>query len=474
MSGANLAAQLFAYAALLVLARLIPPASFGTVAAGTALVWVAITVLDSGMRGGIVVAPSLTHDSLRRAFRRCLIIALVLAAGMAVAAPALVEATAQGGDATVLAVLAISLPVYAVALVPMAVLQRVMQFSKVARVTAVSNAASAAAAVLAGVAGIGVWALVTRQLLWFALLAVLAVTLARPYLPRRRPGPGGGDVEPAPRIGDRWFLVFGVTLLVALNADYLIVGGVSGVTALGLYSLAFMIAFAPLQQFAGEVGRVLFAAAAASGVESSGRRTVHAVRLMATLLLPILPAAVVLAPAALPAMLGSEWTGMVTPFQLLLVVGIGQAVVNCVGETLSGAGQIAFRAKINVVWCAATVAAVLVLVTLDGIRGAALAHLIVFVPYAAVYATAGARRAGTTPSQLWLAVRPVVKAVGCQAAVTAAVALALRGTGEDLAACAGALAGLLVVAVLLARDDDGPARQLATLLRAARDDGRRA
>ena len=163
---------------------------------------------------------------------------------------------------------------------------------------------------------------------------------------------------------------------------------------------------------------------------------------------------------------------MVTPFQLLLVVGIGQAIVNCVGETLSGAGQIAFRAKVNVVWCAATLVALLVLVTVDGIRGAALAHLIVFVPYAAVYATAGARRAGTTPSELWLAVRPVVMAVGCQAAVTAAVALALRGTGEDLAACAGALAGLLVVAVLLARDNDGPARQLATLLRAARDDGR--
>ena len=124
-------------------------------------------------------------------------------------------------------------------------------------------------------------------------------------------------------------------------------------------------------------------------------------------------------------------------------------------------------------WCAATIVALFVLVTLDGIRGAALAHLIVFLPYAAVYATAGARRAGTSPSELWLALRPIVTAVGCQSAVTVAVTLGLRGTGEDLAACAGALAGLLVVAVLLARDDDGSARQLASLLRAAREDRRR-
>jgi O-antigen/teichoic acid export membrane protein len=472
MSGANLAAQLVAYAALLVLARLIPPASFGTVAAGTALVWVAITVLDSGTRGGIIVTPRLTHDSLRRAFRRCLVAALALAAGMAVAAPLLIDATAEGGDAAVLAVLAASLPLYAVALIPMAVLERAMQFSKLARVAAISNAASATAAVVAGLVGFGVWALVTRQLLWFVLLAVLAVTLGRPYLPRRRSAASGSDAGPAPSVGDRWFLAFGATLLVAMNVDYLVVGGVSGVTALGLYALAFMIAFAPLQQFSGEIGRVLFAAAAASGLGASGPRTVHAVRLMAVLLLPLLPAALALAPVAVPAILGEEWEGMVAPLQVLLIVGMGQAIANCVGETLSGVGQIAFRAKVNAVWCVATVVALVVLVNIDGIRGAALAHLVVFVPYAAVYATAGARRAGTSPRELWGALRPTVIAVGWQSVATVVVAVGLEGAGADLAACAGAFAGLLVAAVLLGRDRHGPARQAAALLRPSGGAGR--
>ena len=463
MSGANLVAQGVAYAALLVLARLIPPAAFGTVAAGTAVVWMAITVLDSGTRGGIIVRPRLTHAALQSAFRRCLVISLVLAAAMAIASPQLVDAIAEGGEPATFAVLAISLPVYAVALIPTAVLQRVMEFGRLARLTAAANVVSAGAAVVAGFAGAGVWALVTRQLLWFALLALLAVLVARPFLPRRGEALANGGEVPA-RVGDRWFLLFGATLLIALNLDYLVIGAVDGVGELGLYALAFMIAFAPLQQFSGEVGKVLFSAAAVSGLGASGPRTVHAVRLMSVILLPVLPAAMVLAPPALPAILGDEWTDMVAPFQVLLVVGIGQAIVNCVGETLAGVGEIAFRAKVNVVWCLATLAALLALVPIDGIRGAAIAHLVVFVPYAAVYATIGARRAGTDARGLWGALRPTVLATCWQSVVTTGVYLALRDVG-DIAAVAAALAGLLVVAVVLWRDSGGPAHQVAALLR---------
>jgi O-antigen/teichoic acid export membrane protein len=186
-------------------------------------------------------------------------------------------------------------------------------------------------------------------------------------------------------------------------------------------------------------------------------------------MLPLLPVAIVLAPQLLPAILGDEWQAMVAPFQVLLIVGIGQAIVNFIGEALSGLGEIAFRAKINVAWCVATFAALLVLVPADGIRGAAFAHLAVFVPYAAVYATVGARRAGTSARELWDAIRPIVLAVGWQSAATAAVAIGLSGAGtaKGLAACAGVLVGLSVIAVILTRGQRGPAREAIAVLRDA-------
>ena len=45
--------------------------------------------------------------------------------------------------------------------------------------------------------------------------------------------------------------------------------------------------------------------------------------------------------------------------QLLLVVGVGYAILNCIGEALSGGGEIAFRAKVNVAWSVVTLAALL-------------------------------------------------------------------------------------------------------------------
>ena len=468
MSGANILAQGFAYASLLVLARILPPNSFGTVATGTAIVWVACVLMGSGTQGGLVVSRHLTRESLRQTFWRCFIVALVLAAAMAAGAQWLVGAVANGGDSAAIAALAVALPLYAVALIPTALLQREMEFGKLARVTAGSNVGSAAVAVVAGLVGAGVWALVARQLLWFGLLAALAVWLARPYLPRPSAAQGEERATEPERVGNRWFLLFGATLLIGMNLDYLVIGAVENVGAVGLYAVAFLIAFAPLLQFSSEVGKVLFAAAAASNVEASGVRTVHAVRIMSMLLLPLLPVAIVLAPPLLPAILGDEWKEMVAPFQVLVVVGIGLAIVNCIGEALSGVGEIAFRAKVNVGWCLVTFAALLVLVPADGIRGAALAHLASFLPYAAIYLAVGARLTGTHPRALWDAVRPIAMAVAGQSAVIAAVALGLGAAGvpAGLAAGAGAVAGLAVIAAILLRER-GPAHEAAVLLRGA-------
>ncbi len=160
---------------------------------------------------------------------------------------------------------------------------------------------------------------------------------------------------------------------------------------------------------------------------------------------------------------------MVPPFQVLLVVAVGHALVDCVGEALSGIGEIAFRAKLNVAWCLALLVALIAFVTVDGIRGAALAHLAVFVPYATVYATVGARRTGISTSEIWQALRPVVLLMGIQTAVTAGVVLGFTAAGipAGVAAWAGVLAGLGVMGGMLAGKARGSVRETATLVRAA-------
>jgi O-antigen/teichoic acid export membrane protein len=363
-----------------------------------------------------------------------------------------VSAFASGTDAPAVALLAVCLPLHALTIIPTALLHKSMQFRRLAGATALANVVSASVAVAAVLAGAGVWSLVARQVVLFALLAVFTIALCLPGLRHQPAAPNVSGAHEHMRTGDRWFFLFGVTLMLAANLDYLVVGLSSDASLVGLYALAFTIAMAPTTQFSEQVGKVLFAAAASSP-ETSGERTVQSVRTMSMLLLPLVPAGILLAPVVLPAVLGPEWAGMVAAFQVLWVAGIGYAIDNCIGEALSGVGQIAFRAKVMAARCAATVVALWVLVSIDGIRGAALAHLAVFLPYAALYATVGARLAGTTGRELWHALRPVLAAVAWQVAVTLAVLFSLRasGTSDGVAVCVAGATGLAASGVLLLR-----------------------
>jgi hypothetical protein len=142
---------------------------------------------------------------------------------------------------------------------------------------------------------------------------------------------------------------------------------------------------------------------------------------------------------------------MVVPFQILVVVGVAHAIVNVIGESLSGTGRIGFRARINVVWMAGMIGALVALVQVAGIRGAALAHLLLYLPVALAYGFWGMRLLGAKPRQLMGAVRSVAGVIGVQTAVTVtAVALLLEtsvpgAVRSGLAATLGVAAGVAAV-----------------------------
>jgi PST family polysaccharide transporter len=260
-----------------------------------------------------------------------------------------------------------------------------------------------------------------------------------------------------------------VLTLVAMSADYVVVGRLADATQLGLYSLAFTLGFAPLTNFSWRLGMVLMPAAAATAdPEILARRTVAAVRVMALLLLPLVPPAVILAPLVLPWALGERWAPMVVPFQILLPTGVVLALLNVVGESLAGSGNVDLHAKLHLVWAVLIVPALVVLVRADGIRGAAIAHVVVLVPLTAGYLLLGSRRLGLGLTGLFPAVRDVVGAVAAQVLATAAclALLSAAGVSTGVARCVAAFAGLALVLAALARLSDA-VTEARTLVRAA-------
>ena len=472
MALSHVVSQLSWIGSLVVLAALVSPAALGGVTIAMVLIQVAWLVVGSGTRGSIVVSEDMGGDRLMGTVTFNVAAALVLGGGIALLAGPIIELLTPGADPAVLRWLTLSIVFYALSIVPLALLQKTLDFKLHAGAVGAAALVASLIAVVAGLAGAGVWALVARQILFQLLSALFA------WAAVRRVGALPGRLRlslPALRagMGDRphamSFFVLALISFVAMNMDYVIVGRVTDVTLLGVYALAFTLAFAPQTQFAWQVGKVLFPAAAATTDPADvARRCVRAIRLTATVLLPLVPAAIVLSDPVLPWLFGPEWAPIVVPFQLLLIAGVSHGVLAILREFLLGTGNVAFCARVESVWLVGDLVALLVLVQLSGIRGAALAHLVVLVPLAAVYVHAGSRRLAIERGRLAGAVAGVVAPVLVQAAATAGAWFALAPSLPDgLAAALAAALGIAVFAFAGSRGASSPLREGRAVVTAA-------
>jgi O-antigen/teichoic acid export membrane protein len=459
------------YLSLFVLALLVPPRDFGVTAVASVVVSFTLLILEAGTSGSLIIARELEPRAVRRALIRTSLGGIVATLAFVALAGPIADEFTGGLDVGVLRVIAATVGLAAISIVPNALLSKHLRFKSISKITITSATIASVVAVVAAALGAGVWALAVRLVVNQLLLTALTVAAARDLMPRPVPG-----AAPAPKLaGATAFLLIAGAGVVAWSFDNLTVGAFTNPTQLGLYSLGFSLAYAPLTLVSWSVGQVLLPAiAAAQDEEAARRQTLKAVRMMALILLPLLPVAIALAPGAIPAVFGRKWDGMVVPFQILVIVGIGQGIVNTLGEALAGAGVTSanMRARIDVVWATATIVAIVVGVNVAGIRGAAAAHLVTFSGVALAYGWRGGRGIGLSMTMLSRALRGVAGCVAIQATVTAAVAVGLHlaGAGSLVAGVAGAVAGAVALIGALrigARPllDEGRGVMLATLRR---------
>jgi O-antigen/teichoic acid export membrane protein len=463
----HVVSQLAWFGSLLFIAARLPLHSFGSVSIAMVVVQVAWLLVGSGTRAGLILTARVSRGQVQRSVVANLATGLAVGLAAALLAQPLLHVLSPGADPLVLQVLAASIALYGLSIVPLALLQRQMHFKRHAAANAGAAVLASVVAVAAVLSGAGVWALVVRQVLFQALLAALAWIWARSLLPAAREGDPPARREAAAR----WFFGLGVIAFISLNVDTVIVARATDVTQVGLYALAFTIAFAPVTQFAWQIGKVLFASAAqAEEPAVAGARAARAARLTALFVWPLVSPAVVLAPLVLPRLLGPEWQPMILPFQLLIVAGAAHAVLAVMRDFLLGAGNVRACACVDLSWLVATVLALVVLVPALGIAGAALAHVVLVVPLACAYVTLATRRLGLAPSALWRAMRLIVVSVAVQACLTALEVALVDWAGATplIASLAGVLAGVVALVLLLSGGEMPPQRELAGVLRAAR------
>ena len=455
------------YASLLTLAILVPPGAFGVVAVGSVIVAITTLLMESGTGGTIVVTPNVSSAYLRRSVIRTGIAGITLSALAALLAGPIMRLFAHGGNPDVLRVMVGAVALAALSIVPMALLKKTLHFKRQALVMIGAAILASAASIVAGALGAGVWALVIRIVLYQALVTVFAWLAVLDLLPRIR---AAGRPAPLRRPSAQWFMTIALAGFVAQTFDNLIVGHFTNVTQLGLYAMAFSLGLAPTMQVSWQLGGVLFPVIAATrDLRQVAQRTLKSMRLMSLLLLPVLPPAIVLAPTLIASVLPHKWAGMVAPFQVLILVGVVQGILNVLAESLAASGGVATRARIDATWAATTVGVLIVGTELWGIRGAAFGHVVMLAFAVAAYLRWGAPRVGLSASQVVGAVGGAGAAVAVQGAVTLGLVLGLKalGTGAPIAAAAAGLGGFVAFIVVLPRTAPGLGREAREVVSAA-------
>lgn len=453
----------------MVLARLLTPADFGLMAMALTLTVVLTQFRQLGLSQAVVQRPDLTWSQVNALFwvntgAGVVLAGVVAASGVPLAAfydePALVP---------VCAVLGAGFVVSGVSVQHGALLNRAMQFRRIALRNASAGLLASAAAIAAALLGMGVWSLVVQNVsaLLFATVLNWWAVPWRPSRPRRL-----GDAVPLLRFGAH-VSVASLFHTASREADNVIVGRFLDAGALGLYSRAYSLLMLPLKQLKTPVQAVMVPTLAALQDEPARYRKAYRTAISG-LCHAGLPLVVVLAVAAeevVLVMLGEQWLPAARIFQLLAVASLVQLVSTTTGWIYTSTGRGGPYAVWAVIGGVVTVSGFLVGVRwgVEGVAASyAITQLALFVPGFAL----ACRHSPVRLSDPFRAmVRPAVIAAGVLAVSVSVRSLVARE--ESVFLTLGAVVATAFVVWAVAMMVWASARQeLTTLLGSLRSRGR--
>ncbi|MEO1060899.1 MAG: oligosaccharide flippase family protein [Actinomycetota bacterium] len=319
-----------------VLAGLLGPEAFGTVAMAAVYVAFVQLVVRQGMVPAIVQRRELTPAHTDTAFWMTMAAAAVMTALSLAVAPAWSALMDLPDLAPVIWWLSITIPLKALTVVQEGLLRREMRFKSLAARTNAAALLGGVAGVVAAVAGAGVWALVIQQVV---SAAIEVVTLW--WVSDWRPGRQLSRTAARELIGfTSGSFLASLGTFVNNRGDALLIGFFFGPVAVGLYRLAARVVNVIVDISARALQQAALPELARLQDDRARfiKRATEVMRTTAILSLPTFGLLAGTAPALLP-LLGEEWEPAAVPLQLLCATGAVRSFGLVVGAILQATGR---------------------------------------------------------------------------------------------------------------------------------------
>lgn len=316
-TGAKLATQVLTWFSVLYAARMLTPSDFGMVEMVGLTSTVALVLAEFGLGGAILQMRELEGGRLRQIHTIIMGLGVAMCVSLMVLAPWIVEFFHQPKLLLMFRVHGISFIVIALQTMPMSLLQRDLDYRRLALSEALQVLVQAALTILTGLLGWGIWGL------WAAangsrLVQTVQLMIVKPMgfsWPRRK------MIEEPLRFGMQ---VAGSRVANTLYSqiDIVLIGHFFGERALGLYRLAMNFGTAPAEKVGFFVMRVtgpLFARLQ-DNPEQMGRYALVINGLLALVLLPVTFGLALTAPELVEMAVGKQWMDAVPIIRVLSVL----------------------------------------------------------------------------------------------------------------------------------------------------------
>jgi O-antigen/teichoic acid export membrane protein len=301
---------------LVVLTRLLAPADFGLASAALVVIAFSLNFSQLGLGPALIHRPDLQPRHVSSAFFASIGLGILTAAIVWLAAPMIARFFRMEHLTPVVRGLALVFPISGIATVPESLLQRDLRFRLLANRDVLAYGIGYG---LVGVGlalfGMGVWALVLAHLAQVVVRTAILLRASPGLIPARPTWRSFielmdyGVGQSLSRVG----------VIMANQADNLVVGRWLGAVRLGEYSRAYQLMSVPTGMLGDVLDKVLFPTMAR--VQDDPRRLgaafLQGTAVLALVTLPVGGVAAVLAPELVAVAFGSRWAGLVAPFQVL-------------------------------------------------------------------------------------------------------------------------------------------------------------
>ena len=393
IGGGQAVRQVIRAVSSVVLARLLLPADFGLMGMAAVFFSAAGMLTEFGIGSAVVQSDNPDEITLSSAFWTNTALSMVVAVLLTAFSPAIAQFYGEPNVAPVLSALSLSLVIGASMVVPRAILNRRLDFRRIARAEVVGSVIGSVTAIALAAAGFGVWALVSQPLVGTGA-SMAMVWFGSGWVPSRV----YSWAAVAPLVGfSVWVLGSFFLHFASRNVDQLLIGRVWGKEQLGFYALAFQLMTVPVSQVAAVVAKVLYPALAHVKKDPARIRGgfLRAVTAIGMVTYPMFLGLFAVSNDLVPVAFGERWMPMRPVLDVFCFSGILITVGAQVRSIYMSLGRTRTQFLCELVTVPPAVLAYLAMVGF-GIRGVAFAFLVGHLVTFAVNHSVGFRLVGLT------------------------------------------------------------------------------